>query len=77
MIEGYLLLEYPLRVVLGLACVDREGFSETNGGAELACKDALLDVARRVVVMVVETDFAPSDTTRVSHRVEACGRGGG
>ena len=71
MIDGHLLLQYPLRVCLRLPRVYRERFSELDGCAELAGKDALLDVAWRVVVVVVEADFAPSDAAGVGHCFKA------
>jgi hypothetical protein len=38
---------------------------------ELAREDGLLDVARRVVVVVVEPNLALADAARVGDRVEA------
>jgi hypothetical protein len=65
------LLQDPLRVRLGLAGVDRERLGEAYRVSELAREDGLLNVARRVVVVVVEPDLAPADAARVDHRVEA------
>ena len=70
MIWRHLLLQYPFRVLFRLSCVYRERFSELDGLAELSRKGALLDVARRVVVVVIEADFAPSHAAWMSHRVE-------
>ena len=45
-IDRHLLFQYLLCVLICLARVYREWFSEADGRAELSCKDALLDVAR-------------------------------
>ena len=68
-IGRYFLLQYPFRVLLRLSRVYRERLSELDGFAELPRKDALLDVARRVVVVVIEADFAPSHAAGMGHRV--------
>ena len=70
-ISRHLLLQYPLRVLLRLSRVYRERLSELDGRAELSCKDALLEVARRVVVVVIEADLAPSDAAGMGHGFEA------
>ena len=48
----------------------RERLSDLDDHAELSRKDALLDVVRRVVVVVTEADFAPSHVAWESHRVK-------
>jgi hypothetical protein len=53
-----------------------EQLSELDGFAELSRKDVLLDVARRVVIVVIEADFAPFHAAGMSNRVETVEDGG-
>lgn len=69
-IDRNFLLQYPFRVSLCFSGVYRERLFEFDGLAELSCKDALLEFARRVVVVVVKADFSPSHATRMGHGFE-------
>jgi hypothetical protein len=64
---GDLFFQYGFSIVIGLAGVDSEWFAQLDGLFEWSAKDGALDVAGRVVVVVVETDFAPADTARRGH----------
>jgi len=50
----------------GLAAVDDDGQAAAAGDGELVAKDGLLNVARGVVVVIVEADFTPGDDANVS-----------
>ncbi len=56
---GPLVFEEAKGVVPGLAAVNDDGQVKAAGALELLAEDLLLNVARRVVVMVVESDFTP------------------
>ncbi len=58
MVVGYVLFEDALRVVLRLARVDRERLPEANSVLELADEDLLLNLARGVIVVVVQSHLA-------------------
>ncbi len=51
--------------VLAGAAVDEDGKFDGGGELELLAEDALLHLSRRVVVMVVESDFSDGDDLRV------------
>ena len=50
----------------GFATMNDYRFSDTVGDGELVAEDLLLNVARRVVVVIVESDFAPADNANVA-----------
>jgi hypothetical protein len=64
--EG-LFFQYGFSIVVSFAGVDGKSFAQLDGLFELSAKDGALDVAGRVIVVVVETDFAPADTARRGH----------
>ncbi len=49
----------------GIAAMDDDGEMGLAGEAELAAKDGLLNVARRVVIEIIEADFAPGEDAGV------------
>lgn len=62
-----MLFQYSLSILIGLASVYCQGFSELDSLLELANEDILLNIARRVIIVVVETHFTPTDATRMLH----------
>jgi hypothetical protein len=60
-------LEYALRVLVRLSSVHRDRLSQPHGMTELSCKDFSLNVPWRIVIVVIETDLAPSYIAGMSH----------
>lgn len=67
MVFGYFGLEYALRILVRLSSVHRDRLSEPHGMSELSGKDLSLNLSRRIVVVVIETDLAPSYIARMCH----------
>ncbi len=60
-------LEYALRIVVRLSSVHRNRFSQSHGMPELSRKYLSLNVPRRIVVVVIKTDLAPSYVSGMCH----------
>jgi hypothetical protein len=60
-------LEYPLRILVRLSSVHRDRLSQPHSMTELSCKNISLNVPRRIVVVVIETDLTPPYIARMSH----------
>ena len=59
--------ENALRVLVRLSSVHRDRLSQPHGMTELSRKDVSLNVSRRIVIVVIETDLAPSYIAGMSH----------
>lgn len=64
-------LEYALRVLVRLSSVHRDRLSQPYGMTELSCKDVSLNVPWRIVIVVIETNLAPSYIAGMSHGFKA------
>lgn len=59
--------EYALRILVGLSSVNRNRLSQSHSMSELSCEYVSLNIPRRIVVVVIEADLAPSDVAGVCH----------
>lgn len=71
MIFRHLLFQDSFGICVGLAGVDCQRFSQLDSLSNLPREYGLLDVPGRVVVVVVESHFAPTDAPGVRHRFYA------
>ncbi len=60
-------LEYALRILARLSSVHRNRLSQSHGMPELSREYLSLNVPRRIVVVVIETDLAPSYVAGMCH----------
>jgi hypothetical protein len=60
-------LEYALRILVGLSGVNRDRLSQSHGVSELAREYLSLNVPRRIVVVIIEADLAPSYVAGMCH----------
>jgi hypothetical protein len=64
-------LEYALRILVRLSSVHRNRLSQSHGMSELSREYLSLNVPRRIVVVVIEADLAPSYVAGMCHGFEA------
>lgn len=67
MILRYFSFQNALRIIVRLARMNRQRLLQTDSMSQLARKDFLLDFARRVVVVIIETHLAPSNASWMGH----------
>jgi hypothetical protein len=60
-------LEYLLRILVRLSSVNRNRLSQSHGMSELSREYLSLNVPRRIVIVIIKADLAPSYVAGMCH----------